>query len=147
VYEAEDQMLDTRIALKTVASAISDDARAIERLKVEASFARRVTDPHVCRIFDIGVHQDEARRDPIFFITMELVPGESLGERIRKSGLLDTETALPLVRGMVAALGAAHAVGVVHRDFKCDNVMLATRAPDSSPRAVVMDFGLARTAS
>jgi serine/threonine-protein kinase len=78
---------------------------------------------------------------------MELVPGESLAERLERDGPFHTTAALPLVQGMVAALAAAHRVGVVHRDFKCDNVMLATSAPEAPCRVVVMDFGLARVST
>jgi hypothetical protein len=142
VYEASDLMLGERIALKTLVATIADDARAVERLKFEANFSRKITHPNVCRIFDIGVHEQPGARGPerIFFITMELVPGVSLGETLRTQGAMSTERARPLVEGMVAALSAAHRVGVVHRDFKSDNVMVSAQPL----RVVVMDFGLAR---
>ncbi len=82
----------------------------------------------------------------VLFSTLERVPGISLGERVRTKGRLSADDALPIARAIVAGLGAAHRAGVVHRDLKSDNVMLA---PDEQggERPVVMDFGLARGAS
>jgi serine/threonine protein kinase len=155
VYEAEDLILNTRLALKTLAATISDDPHAIRRLKQEVNLARRITHPNVCRIFDLGVHQpgDPGTMPGQLFLTMELVPGRSLGECLRKEGRLDPAKAIPIVESMVAALAAAHRAKVVHRDFKSDNVMLAAEQGSQQgdqeggqPRTVVMDFGLARAA-
>ena len=147
VYEAHDLILNTRLALKTLAATISDDPNAIRRLKQEVNLARLITHPNVCRIFDIGVHEQSipAGGPPLLFITMELVAGESLGHRLRTSGRVTPEIALPIAQAMTSALGAAHVANVVHRDFKSDNVMLS---PDETgaTRTVVMDFGLARAA-
>ncbi|MES1206936.1 MAG: serine/threonine-protein kinase [Pseudomonadota bacterium] len=144
VYEAEDEMLGTRIAVKTVAAAISDNPHVANRLKQEVNLARRITHPNVCRIFDLGVQDAGDRRgDGVLFLTMELIAGVSLAQRLRGEGRFSPQAALPIVKAMAAAIGAAHAAGVVHRDFKSDNVMLATSGADE-PRVVVMDFGLAR---
>jgi serine/threonine protein kinase len=88
VYEAYDLILNSRLALKTLAATISDDAHAIRRLKQEVNLARLITHPNVCRIFDLGVHEQSGERPApgVLFITMELVPGISLGERLRTSG-------------------------------------------------------------
>ena len=134
VYEAQDLSLRERVALKTIRSERASDARAVERFKQEALLARRVTHKNVCRVFDVGYHADE------MFLTMELLDGETLSARIKR-GRLTPEEALPLVEQMVAALAAAHHAGVVHRDFKCSNVMLA------GGRVVVTDFGLAHDAT
>jgi serine/threonine protein kinase len=147
VYEALDLILNTRLALKALPATISDDPQAIRRLKQEVNLARLITHPNVCRIFDIGVHEQSIPpgAPPLFFITMELIAGKSLGERLRTEGRLQPATALPIAQTMVAAIGAAHLANVVHRDLKSDNVMLA---PDEKgvQRTVVMDFGLARAA-
>ena len=139
VYEAEDATLGGRVALKTIRPDVADDARSMERFLREVQLSRRVTHPNVCRIFDVFHHGD------LSFLTMELLPGETLAERIARAGRLSPADALPLVEQMADALGAAHAAGVIHRDFKSGNVMLV---PDESRpggvRAVVTDFGLAR---
>src|SRR5205823_1788296 len=92
---------------------------------------------NVCRIFDIGFHSGDER---VAFLTMEFLPGETLHQRISDRGRMRPEEALPILEQMVAGLNAAHAAGVVHRDFKSQNVML------SDGRVVVSDFGLARSA-
>ena len=145
VYEADDLMLSTRIALKTLAATVSDDPQAIRRLKLEVNLARRITHANVCRIFDIGVHEPDSPGGGVLFITMELIDGISLGQRLREQGPLTAEAAYPIIEAMVAALGAAHRAGIIHRDFKSDNVMVAPPFhPGNPPRVVVMDFGLAR---
>jgi eukaryotic-like serine/threonine-protein kinase len=142
VYEAEDNELGERIALKTLrtlgGSQGSSESRSIDRFKREVQLARKVTHPNVCRIFDLGV--DQAGGGRIVFLTMELLAGESLAERLERGRLAPAE-ALPLVAQMADALAAAHAAGVIHRDFKSSNVMLV----DGGKRVVVTDFGLARS--
>jgi tetratricopeptide (TPR) repeat protein len=148
VYEAEDLELHERIALKTVGMIIADDVRAIDRLKREVQLARKVTHPNVCRIFDFGVYSEPGKRSTLgghrmVFLTMELLEGESLAERLRR-GRMTTDEALPLAQQMAEGLEAAHRVGVIHRDFKPHNVMLVP-AQNGGVRAVVTDFGLARS--
>jgi len=148
VYEAEDEMLGTHIAVKTVAAPISDNPLAARRLKQEVNLARRITHPNVCRIFDLGVHHGGPERPGpgVLFITMELIAGISLAQRLRDQGPFSPAAAVPIARAMAAAIGAAHRAGIIHRDFKCENVMLAPGGPDGM-RVVVMDFGLARGTS
>jgi tetratricopeptide (TPR) repeat protein len=144
VYEAEDLELGARVALKTVTPTTGSRAHQLERFRREILLARKVTHPNACRIYDVG----QQRRDdgpPVFFLTMELLPGPTLAERLAEDGPLAPSAALPLARQIAAALDAAHAAGIVHRDLKSANVMLVPDA--SSPggvRAVVTDFGLAR---
>ena len=139
VYEAEDRVLGERVALKTIRSDVADDERSMERFLREVHLSRRVTHPNVCRIFDVFHHESLA------FLTMELLPGETLAERIARRGRLAPDEALPLVDAMASALGAAHDAGIIHRDFKSGNVMLVPdpRRPGET-RVVVTDFGLAR---
>ena len=148
VYEAEDEMLGTHIAVKTVAAPISDNPLAARRLKQEVNLARRITHPNVCRIFDLGVHHGGPERPGpgVLFITMELIAGISLAQRLRDQGPFSPAAAVPIARAMAAAIGAAHRAGIIHRDFKCENVMLAPGGADGM-RVVVMDFGLARGTS
>ena len=145
VYEVEDLELRGRVALKTVASASVGEPGAVERFKREIHLARLVTHPNVCRIFDVGFHEPAPGEPPIVFLTMELLEGETLVARLRRGGKLSTATALPLARQLGAALAAAHEAGVVHRDFKSENVFLVPgRHDQGGERAVVTDFGIAR---
>src|SRR5262245_25845329 len=142
VYQAEDRTLEDELALKVLPPRFSS-VGGLERFKREIQLARRVTHPNVCRVFDVGMHAQAGQ--PIVFFTMELLYGETLGQRLRRSGPLAVREALDLVRQMAAGLDAAHAAGIVHRDFKSDNVILAGR-DEVSPRAVITDFGVARPA-
>ena len=144
VYEAVDEELGEPVALKTLHEHFATDPLAILRLKREALLARRITHRHVCRIFDVGYDarvSEESTQPPRIFLTMELLRGETLRQRLRNRRLTVGE-ARPLVEQMAAALGAAHAGGVIHRDFKSDNVILVETREGT--RAVVTDFGLAR---
>ncbi len=148
VYEAEDLELRQKLALKTISSQTTDET-AIDRFKREIALARVVTHPNVCRIFDLGQHTPESGeggllRPTVTFLTMELLEGETLAARLQR-GPLPLDEALPLVRQMAAALDAAHGAGVVHRDFKSENVFLVPS--DEDIRVVVTDFGVARGAA
>src|SRR5688572_20586491 len=117
VYEARDGELGERIALKTVRPHIAGDPSGLERFRREILLARKVTHPNVCRIFDLGYHED------VPFLTMEFLEGETLAALIERKQRFQLAEALPLLVQMAAAVDAAHAAGVVHRDFKPSNVM------------------------
>jgi serine/threonine protein kinase/tetratricopeptide (TPR) repeat protein len=147
VYEVEDLELHERVALKAIRPDIAQDSRSIARFKREAQLARKVTHPNVCRIFDMGLHHPPATGEApgIPFLTMELLHGETLAERLQRIPRLTPAEALPIVLQLSQALDAAHRAGVVHRDFKTGNVILVPpKAPGEQERAVITDFGLAR---
>ena len=146
VYEAEDQELHERVAVKTIRPEILAQPNAMARFKREVQLARRVTHPNVCRIFDLFRHKPErgSERGEIVFISMELLRGETLSARLKKGKRMSVSEALPLIAQMGAALAAAHDAGIVHRDFKPGNVLLVGGSGEGSERAVVTDFGLAR---
>jgi eukaryotic-like serine/threonine-protein kinase len=147
VYEALDIELKQKVALKTVRSAFLADANALERFRQEIVVAKRVTHPNVCRTYDLFRH--EATKDgesDLLVVSMEFLAGQNLDQLLKVRGKLSTAEALPLVKQMVAGLSAAHQAGVVHRDFKANNVMLVPPASGSgSIRVVVSDFGLAHS--
>jgi len=140
VYEAFDRDLQERVALKTVTSTACDNDSAVRRLKAEVQLARRVSHPNVCRIYDFGTHVMSDTGAQISFLTMEFVDGETLGQRVRLAGALPVAEARELGRQLLGGLSAAHQAGVLHRDFKSDNVML--REDTGAP--LILDFGLAR---
>lgn len=144
VYAARDLELGAEVALKVLRPRSGGDSPSIERFKREILLARRVSHPNVCRIFDLGVHlvDRDGAREPALFLTMELLDGVTLVRRIEERGPLGEAEAVVVARQLAAALEAAHAVGVVHRDFKSSNIILVG-GPDEE-RAVVTDFGLAR---
>ncbi|HEY6336998.1 MAG TPA: tetratricopeptide repeat protein [Candidatus Sulfotelmatobacter sp.] len=141
VYEAEDQELRERVAVKTIRREILVQSNAMARFKREVFLARKVTHPNVCRIFDLFRHkpEDGSVKEEVVFISMELLRGKTLAARMNGKRMSMSDT-LPLVMQMASALAAAHDVGIVHRDFKPGNVVLVGAAGE---RAVVTDFGLA----
>jgi len=144
VYEAEDIVLGATVALKTMRPDVAAQFQPMERVRRETLLARRVTHPNVCRVFDLGYHSSAGGGPDVTFLTMELLSGETLRQRLRRRGPLRAEEALPIVEQMAAALTAAHRAGVIHRDFKPANVMLVPTASPDAPRVVVTDFGIAR---
>ncbi len=143
VYEVEDLELREHVALKTVRPDVDADSLAVERFRREIQLARKVTHPNVCRIFDVSHHRQPGDSGPpIIFLTMELLAGETLSERLRRGGPLPPDEALPIARQICLGLEAAHQVGIIHRDLKPGNVVLVPAR--GGVRAVVTDFGLAR---
>ncbi len=141
VVEATDEVLGATVALKLIRPELASSPPAVDRLRREVILARRVTHPNVCRVFEFfNVTEQGGAR---IFFTMELLRGESLGERIRKAGTITFPAALELARQMSEGLEAAHAQSVVHRDFKSANVLLVP-GEGGAVRAVVSDFGIAR---
>jgi serine/threonine protein kinase/tetratricopeptide (TPR) repeat protein len=130
VYAARDDRLERSVALKTMSS-LGDDETARKRFWREARAAASVNHPNVCQIYEIGEDEGE------LFIAMELLEGEALSERFRR-GAMTVSQAVPLGLGILGALSALHARGVIHRDLKPSNVFL-------TPHGVkLLDFGLAR---
>ena len=149
VYAAYDEMLGEEIALKILLRPARAGAAALARLRAEVQLARRVADPHVLRVFDIGscrLPHGDGDDAEILFLTMQLLQGETLRARIRRAGPLVPAETWRLAGEMLAALCAAHQKGVVHSDFKSDNVMLVPMTAGPA-QAVVMDFGLAQAAA
>lgn len=143
VFEVEDLELHEHVALKTIRAGVVRDPRMLARFKREIQYAKRVTHPNVCRIYDLGWHRDG--ESEILFLTMELLQGETLAEYLRSHGRMPRQEALPVIAQMAEALSAAHRAGVIHRDFKTSNVMLV--GCGQARKAVVTDFGLARASS
>ena len=133
VYEAEDNLLNRRVAVKLLPQTSKPGARMIERFFVEAQVAARLNHPNIIGIFDIG------ERNGTFFIVMELLNELSLGSYLRKRGALHWQEATRIAADCCAALHDAHLVGLVHRDIKPDNILCAP-----SGLIKVADFGLVK---
>jgi eukaryotic-like serine/threonine-protein kinase len=141
VYEAWDQELKERVALKAIRPEIALSADILERFKREVKQARGISHPNVCRVHELFSHEPNSKVK-IWFLSMEFLEGVTLSDYIRHHGPMEKASAFELVEQMVHGLMAAHALGVIHRDFKSSNVMLVSAAPKRL-RAVVTDFGLA----
>ncbi|MBV8631015.1 MAG: protein kinase [Silvibacterium sp.] len=141
VYEAEDQLLqDSHIALKTILPEIDSHRGFQLRFEHEVLAAREVVHPNLCPIY----HIERCDEPPLgfLFLTMKLLPGETLAARLRRTGPLPKEEGLAVARQMADGLLAIHAARVVHRDIKSTNVMLDGSGNDV--RLWITDFGLAR---
>jgi serine/threonine-protein kinase len=134
VYEAMDEKLDRRIAIKCARRGFR------KRLPPEVRNAREISHPNVCKIFEF--HTADTHQGPIDFITMEFLEGETLSDRLRRGRLPETE-ARAIALQLCTGLAEAHRNRVVHGDLKSNNIILAPGA-DGAVRAVITDFGLAR---
>jgi serine/threonine protein kinase/Flp pilus assembly protein TadD len=134
VYEAFDEKLDRRIALKCALSGYG------RRLFPEVRLATEVSHPNICRIFEI--HSAETVQGSLEYFTMEFLEGPTLAERIA-SGPVPRAEAETIARHLCAGLAEAHRNGIIHGDLKPRNVILA-KNPGGTLRAVIADFGLAR---
>ncbi|HEY7162633.1 MAG TPA: serine/threonine-protein kinase, partial [Acidobacteriota bacterium] len=135
VYAAVDLELGSSVALKVMQTDLISDTTARERFYREVNIARKVTHPNVCRIFDVFQHEH------LLFLTMELLPGETLHQRIKREGRMNADNTINIVLQILEALSEMHRMGIVHRDLKTSNIILVTN--NSGVRAVVTDFGLA----
>lgn len=134
VYEALDEKLDRRIAIKCAKCGFH------KRLPPEVRHASEISHPNVCKIYEI--HTARTSSGEVDFVTMEYLDGETLAQRIQR-GPLPMAEAQFIGRQLCTGLGAAHGKGVIHGDLKSSNVIL-TRTTDGARRAVITDFGMAR---
>src|SRR5271157_2523092 len=158
VFEAWDEELGARVALKAIRPEIANHPESLERFRREVRLALKITHPNVCRTFDIEretrvIDPATGATQEVFFLTMEFLEGETLAARLARAGPLALEDALAISRQAADALASAHELGIVHRDIKPANVMLVSPASGSPAipltipdqlRAVITDFGLAR---
>jgi len=134
VYKAQDIELNRTVALKVIRPELARNPAIVERFKQELRLSHQVTHKNVIRIYDLG------EGDGVKFITMEFIAGQDLRSLIYEKKKLSPEEAVDIMEQVCRALEAAHAVGVIHRDLKPQNIIR-----DTAGRVVVMDFGLART--
>ena len=139
VYEAWDSNLNEVVALKTIRPYIAANEEVIARFKQEVRHAREVSHPHICRVHELFCDEDATSRH-IWFLSMELLRGPTLLERVREEGGLPPKVAQQIAAQLLAGIEAAHARGLIHCDFKSSNVMLTQNAGET--RAVITDFGL-----
>ena len=133
VYVATDLRLERRVALKVMHGHLSDDTVFQSRFIQEARAAARLADPHVVNVFDQGQDGDMA------YLVMEYLPGITLRELLREQRRLTVPQAVSILDAILSGLSAAHRAGIVHRDVKPENVLLA-----EDGRIKIGDFGLAR---
>ncbi|MFF1509976.1 Stk1 family PASTA domain-containing Ser/Thr kinase [Streptomyces sp. NPDC058326] len=133
VYRAVDTRLDRVLALKVMHPALATDAAFVERFIREAKSVARLAHPNVVGVFDQGAE------GAYVYLAMEYVAGCTLRDVLRERGALAPRAALDILEPVLAALGAAHRAGFVHRDMKPENVLIG-----DDGRVKVADFGLVR---
>ena len=137
VYRATHEAMGKQVAVKLLNPALAADATIAQRFEQEAMAASRIHHPHAINVMDYGIAEGNTP-----FIVMEFIRGVTLGEMLRKEGALSVERAANILRQAAGALVAAHSVGVVHRDIKPDNIIIAEY--DGSDWVEVVDFGVAK---
>ena len=133
VFKATDTRLGRAVALKVLAPSFAHDEAFVARFQREAQAAARLNHPNIVSVYDSGTVGD------IHYMVMELVQGRTLSEMLAQDGRLLPERAEEIEESVCSALAAAHAQGIVHRDIKPGNIMLASHG-----EVKVMDFGIAR---
>jgi len=133
VYLATDVRLERRVAVKVMHPALAEDPDFVARFNREARAAARLSHPDAVAVYDQGSDSGHV------FLVMEYVAGATLRDVLRQRGRLAPGEALAVMDHVLAALGAAHAAGLVHRDVKPENVLVT-----ADGRVKVADFGLAR---
>lgn len=137
VYAAYDTALERNVAAKLLREELVDGPGSAERFQSEARIAAALAHPNVVTIHDIGV----TRSGRAFFV-MELLAGITLREELQRHGRLQPARALHLLRGICAAVTAAHQRQMIHRDLKPENIVLCRHQSVEIPK--VLDFGLAK---
>ena len=133
VYQAEDERLQRKVALKIIHQHLAVDPSFRQKFIAEARIAARLSHPNLVNVFDQGADGDLA------FLAMEFVSGITLRDALKDFGVLEPSRALEIFEPILSGLAAAHRAGILHRDLKPENVLLS-----DSGQIKLSDFGLAR---
>ncbi|HDP95066.1 MAG TPA: serine/threonine protein kinase [Candidatus Aminicenantes bacterium] len=133
VYEAVDEILNEKVALKVFHQGVNLDRNSMLRIKREISLSRRIADPRVVKVFSLDRWLDR------WFLVMELVEGETLKQRLDREGAGSWQAFQPVFLEILAGISALHALHFVHRDIKPSNIMLV-----QGGGVKILDFGLAK---
>ncbi|RMH39496.1 MAG: hypothetical protein D6689_16360 [Deltaproteobacteria bacterium] len=134
VYAVRHPIIGKRAALKLLRPELARDAEVVRRFVAEATAVNTINHPNIVDVFGFGCHSDGRH-----YCVMELLSGESLADRLEREVQLPLADAMPILRDIADAIDAAHALGVVHRDLKPDNVFLT-----DGGTVKVLDFGIAK---
>jgi serine/threonine-protein kinase len=138
IYEAIDTRLDRRVAVKIMHAHLAQDEQFVERFIREAKAAAALSHPNIVSVQDQGWNQSGI---PAVFIVMELVDGHTLREYLNERGKIKVVDGIKFLLPVLSALGAAHRLGIVHRDVKPENILVSKEG-----RIKITDFGLAKGA-
>src|SRR5271169_6752322 len=133
VYQAHDTKLGRDVAIKVLPEAFAHDPERLTRFQREAKMLAALNHPNIAAIY--GLEQSGTTH----YLIMELVPGDTLAQRVKRDGAVPIEEALAIAKQITEALEAAHEKSIIHRDLKPANVKVA-----SEGKVKVLDFGLAK---
>ncbi|MFI5307112.1 MAG: serine/threonine-protein kinase [Polyangiales bacterium] len=140
VFAASHKVTGKRVALKWMLPALAADEGAVQRFMREAHAAGRIDHPNVVDIYDVGEHEGS------IFLVMEYLTGEPLTKALNRGGL-DARQVIQLLLPAMRGVAAAHAMGVVHRDLKPDNIFLCRGTDGSFREPKVLDFGISKVST
>ncbi len=138
VYRARHIAFGEVFAIKVVSTLLAGTEDFLRRFKAEAIITRKLRHPNAVRVDDLDFTEDGRP-----YIVMEYVEGQSLRKVIQEQGALGVPRSIAIARQVAGALGAAHALGIIHRDIKPDNILIVNQ-PDGSDLVKVLDFGIAK---
>lgn len=138
VYEAKDNLLNRRVAVKVLRPEFVDDQDFLKKFKREAEAVASLSHPNIVNVYDVG------EDGKVHYIVMEYVDGKNLKEIIQEEGTLDEYTALDITKQIAMALGSAHKRGIIHRDIKPHNILISNEGRNI---VKVADFGIAKAVS
>ena len=141
VYLAEDIALGRRVALKLLSAELSEDEAFRERFRLESRLAASIDHPHV-----IPIYEATQADDGTLFIAMRYVEGADLKKILTEKGALETTRAVELLAQVAKGLDAAHARGLVHRDVKPSNILVASDEAEGE-HVYLADFGLTKSSN
>ena len=136
IYEAIDTRLDRKVAVKIMHPHLAADDAFVSRFIREAKAAAALSHPNIVAVQDQGWNQNGV---PAVFLVMELIEGHTLREYLNERGRFEIKDAINYLTPILSALAAAHALGIVHRDVKPENILISKEG-----RIKIADFGLAR---
>lgn len=142
VWSARHELLGRDFALKFARVRSQDDSSAPTRFRTEAQLLGKLRHPNIVDVTDFG----EVSPDGEFFLAMELLEGESLADRITRQNHLESSESVTIAADIARGLAAVHAVGIVHRDVKPENIFLA-KSPTGSVVPKLLDFGISKERS